>query len=725
MIGWTSPKSPKLMPKTAERLARQPETHLSTPPEPPEAAETTINGHSLPPVLLDEAFQLSDGIDRDSFREFFGSPSDLPGPDQIHSIVAFDTETSQLHPDDGATVSVISIAWLDSEGVIWATAYPFGQGPEGQEQDLGPDEWATLLQWLATAPHGLVGHNSKFDVLQLANCAKPGYPGRNLNSYVRYDTMVGAREFWPEYPAALKQIGVRLFEADADAEQRALKPYLGPKSNMRYDLVPWEVMQPYAIQDAVLTLRVYLVQEPLYDEGQYGAHFIYPEVEISAALLRMELAGIPYDAAASRKAAEFLNAEIEALSADLPFHPNKAKDFYFSQKDEINSGLTTPYDGPVLLTKGGKPRVHQPKPTPIMIKPLSMPARKRSENTGDPSLDSEVLDQLVRDQVPYAETLQKIARYKSAVSKWYEPFAKAIGDDGRLRTSFRQVAAGAEGVGGTASGRFSAGRVNLQAIPKDFHVHLPVPTPRKLIADGAAQQCPGWSLWDLDLATAELRVAALDAGCQTMIDMVNEGRDLHGETATAIFGTEPDHPDFKFNRQVAKRGNFSFIFGSGAKTFKNMVAKESGMQLTMAQSSEIVYAWRDLYPEYGNRIYYWEEFVKANGYVTLVNGKRRYYKPGEDYHSAFNQYVQGSLAEYAKRWLLYTDRYLRHLRKRGLDEGIGRGGLVLVVHDSQVLLLPDDEAEAICENIRAAGVRLWGEIFPGVPGAIDITTWDS
>ena len=709
------------MPKTAKRLAAEQDIVEVIRPTPVQKPEPE-------PVLVDFPEQPGDPVqpaeENEIFSEFLGPPSSLPSGEDVCSIVAFDTETSNLHPDDGATVSVVSIAWLDPEGRMWATAYPFGQGPEDDERDLGPDEWTVLLEWLLHAPHGLAGHNSKFDVLQLANRAKPGYPGRNLNSRVYYDTMVAAREFWPEYPAALKSIGTRLFEADANAEQLALKPYLGPQSNMRYDRVPWEVMKPYAIQDAVLTLRLYLVQEHLYDEGQYGAHFIHSEFAISQALLRMELAGIPYDAAGSREAAEFLEAEIERLSADLPFHPNKAKDYYFSQADEVDSGRTIPYDGPVLLTKAGKPKKFQPKPRPVMIEPLKMPPRKRSEKTGAPALDAEVLNQLVRDKIQYAEPLQKIARYKSAVSKWYKPFAEAIGPDGRLRTSFRQVASGAEGVGGTVSGRFSSGRVNMQAIPKDFHVYLPVPTPRKLIVQGVKTQCPGWSLWDLDLATAELRVAALDAGCEKMISAVREGRDLHGETAEQIFGTPKDHPDFKFNRQIAKRGNFSFIFGSGAKTFKEMVERESGEPMKMSVAQDIVYAWRDLYPEYGARIDYWSEFVKEHGYVNLYNGKRRYYAKHEDWHSAFNQRVQGSLAEYAKRWLLYTDRYLRHLRERGVREGVGRAGLLLVVHDSQVLLLPDAEAADICLNVQTAGVNLWNQFFVGVPGGIDITAWD-
>lgn len=650
-------------------------------------------------------------------NEFMGLPSELPVP---ASIVAWDTETVGLHPDDPVlgrwvervqgTVSVVSVAWIDDGGGVWGAAWPFGQGPgeptedplrDGaidQEENIGRAEWDAVLDWLARAPMGLLGHNAKFDVLHLAGHAKPGYPGRNLNGYVRWDSMVAARELWPREPAALKAIGTRLFESDANAEQLALKPYLGPQTNPRYDLVPWEVMRPYAIQDAILTLRTWMVQDPLRQEGYYGAHFLGSELLITAALLRMELAGVPYDREVSTAAAAELRNQIEKLEGELPFDTKKAKDYYFAD--------ATPVD----LGKGE-------------ITPLGLPAYKLTDG-GKPSLTADVLADMVLDKHPYAEQIQKINRYKSAVSKWFEPFAVKTGPDDRLRTSFRQVAAGAEASGGTRSGRFSAGRVNLQAIPKDYHVFLPVPTPRQIIVK-ATEKLEGWSLWDLDIAQAELRAAALDAGCTRMLDIIRREGDPHGETAQQLFNTGPDHPDFKFNRQVAKRANFSLIFGSGWKTFRDMIKRESGVKLSQHQSQEIVYGWRDLYPEFGRRIVFYEDFAKGTGYVKLCNGKRRYYAPFEDAHSGFNQYIQGSLAEFGKRWLLATDRQLYPLRLRGLEDGVGRGGLILVVHDSQVLLLPDESAETICEQIRAHGLYLWRQYFPGVPGAIDISQWRS
>lgn len=624
-------------------------------------------------------------------------PSQLPDPESVEGLVAFDCETSALHPDDGAAVSVVSLAWGEP-GSIVAGAYPFGQGPADGEHDLGQAEWDILIDWLARAGGGLVGHNVKFDILQVANRAKPGYRGRNLNARVAWDTMVVARELWPQTPAALKTLGALMFEADADAEQAALKPYLGPKTNPRFDLVPWEVMKPYAVQDSVLTLRLLHRQTDLVDEGIEGSRYIGQEIAITKALTRMEIAGIPYDPDLSRQQAQVLQEAVAEIDAGLPFNPTlpKAKVYFFGTETQADLGrgvVECQCRVPYALTEKGQPQ-----------------------------LNAETLDRMVAEGVPYAAEYQRMQRYKSALSKWYIPFADRTGADGRLRTSFRQVASGSGDVGGTKSGRFSAGRVNLQAVPKDYALHLPVMSPRRVIA-AAVDRLEGWSLWDLDLAQAELRTAALDAGCDTMLDLIRAGEDTHGATATELFGTRPGDEGFDVHRQVAKRANFSLIFGSGVKTFREMIAKEAGQTMSESQVAEIVYGWRDLYPEFGRRIKVCMERVDEQGYIELTNGKRRYYGKHEDSHSAFNQRIQGSLAEYAKAWLLQTDRTLRPLRERGRAEGIAWGGLLLVVHDSQVLLLPDDQAPEMLDRIQSDAVALWDEWFPGVPGGVDAQPW--
>lgn len=598
-------------------------------------------------------------------------------------LVDFDTETSGLHPDDGALVTTVSVAWRDHTGVIYAGAWPFGQGrenrPKREKSDgvtVGPAEYAFLIDWLSRAGGGLCGHNIPFDIQMIAGQFRPGYATRDLSSRFRWDTMVAAQELWPSLPShALKSLAVRFLGDDADAEQKALWPHLGTKTDPRYDRVPWEVMKPYALKDAIYTNRLRWMQAEHLTEGSAFGRHIGTQLALTRAIIDMHLIGVPYDPALSLTFAEQLQTEIDELVPKLPFRPTTpaAVTWFFASDDG-------PKLKPLGYTDGGKPK-----------------------------LTADIVDRLVDRGVEHADTWQRIGKLKSAISKWYKPFGIQAGEDLRIRSQFRQ--------GHVKSGRLSASRINLQAVPNDYKIDLPVPTPRQVIGHAVATQHPGWELWDLDLEQAELRIASMYAQCQPMLDMISQGRDAHGETATALFGTQPDDPKFKVHRQVAKRGNFSLIFGSGPDTFREMVLREAGVSLSRPEATDIVYRWRDLYPEFGRSIKANMALVDQLGYVALPNGRRRYYRSFEESHSAFNQLVQSMQAEFTKEWLIYANRLLRPYRRQG-------GGLLLTVHDSLVMLLPETEAPDLVRQIQDTGVAMWSRFFPGVPGGIDAGRWD-
>ena len=638
------------------------------------------------------------------------NPLLLPPPSKVVGPVMFDVETDGLHPDDGARVSVISLAFrVEDEDQPVSVAYPFGQGPDPEakffdklpddgewrgKHDLGQRAWRHLTRWLNSAGAGLVGHNIKFDILQMNGQAVPGYPGVDLTERVLFDTMVMAAEVWPRGPLALKKIATQLWGLDADEEQRALAPYLGRKTDPRFDLVPWPVMFEYARRDAELTMMVFeQMATELYESTALG-RFLPMEMDVNRALIRMEVAGLPYDPEMSRDFARAIDARMEEIQAQLPFNvkPNDIKKFFFST--EPNPSAPDP-------TRPG-----------LGLEPIE------TTPTGQPKMTAPIVDRMAAQGVPYTRELREYNRLKSANSKWYYPFADRAGADGRIRTSFRHT-------GGTKSGRFSASRINLQAVPKDYALQLPVPTPRQVVASAVRDLPADWGLFDLDLEQAELRVAALYAGCEPMLEHIREGRDSHGETATQLFGVSPGDSDWDMYRSIAKRANFSLIFGSGPVSFHEMLSNQAGLDLPMREVRRIVYDWRDLYPEFGRAIETAQETCERFGFVEGLLGRRRYYGRDEDAHSAFNQVVQSSLATYAKMWTLSTDRLCRELDlpARGRRDGVGRGGLLLVVHDSQVLLLPNEEHESIVETICQSASDIWDEAFPGVPGGADWERW--
>lgn len=661
--------------------------------------------------------------------------------------VALDTETSGLYTDDGARVSTVSLAWEDTPDYVWqgidgvnhaierfggphdgtpivSVAWPFDQGTTGKPEDNGQEdlfasnelnlpesEWTALLLWLAIVGSrvGFVMHNSKFDChMMREGCRRWPGVGVDLMDYVRWDTQNGNALIYPlltdpvtkRVTTSLKPSTSILFEEDAADESRVVKDYLKRQKLPagRWDLMPWDVIGTYADKDARLTKRLQLRQEHDIDNGKvdwmpdaYKA--LARRLDTTRVLYRMERAGLPFNEVKSMEAAALCRERADQLALALPFNPTpeQAKHYYFGEGQ----------------TKRGK--------TCLGLTPYSVTEK------GSPQLTAEIVTRMVNDGVLYAKEYAEWVKVSNAAGMWYEGYAEATGADGRLRTNFRQ--------NGTRSSRFSVERVNLQAIPQDyrlteFAVLEGIPTPRQLIGQEVAR-LDGLTLFELDLAQAELRVGAMFAGCTRMLDMIRNDEDLHTFTTLALFpNVSKDDPLFKSKwRQVGKRANFSLQFGAGGLTFANMVRKEAGVDLTPIQAAKIVRDWNALYPEYEVAIERHQIRVAqrqsryGHGWLDFINHERRWFVEYEESRKAFNQRVQGNLAQFGIDWMLETNAFLTRV---GIPDN---QGLVLTIHDSQVLLLPTDGGTELAAECATIGKRLWMDWFPDVPGDVDYKPW--
>lgn len=679
----------------------------------------------------------------------------------VDGVVSTDTETSGLFADDGARVSTSSIAWSDPgqhwenwireqrlddnvtfgeeeivSGVterIVSVAWPFDQGTEGKPEDTGqmqlwPEmenlplgEWAELLDFLVR--HDLNMHNAKFDLEKYrVGCRRWPTFGWDFEANVVWDTQNVNAFLWPLEATSLKPTCARLFGRQWADEGAQVKAYL-QKSKLpagRWDLMPWSIIGMYADTDARITHMLRLHQ--LWKISQGAGEWVVPprtdsdreyrealgmddfdcvieyvdrRLEFMKVLYRMERRGLPYDEVGSMNAAVECRNRAAILEPELPFGATseKAKSFFFTDK-KSDKGVEGLDMVPYAVT-----------------------------DKGAPSLTAEVLARMVADGIPHAKTWAEWNKVSNAASMWYEGYANAMGTDGRLRTCFRQ--------NGTRSSRVSVERVNLQAIPQDYRLSDytildGIPTPRQLIAQAVARM-PGWTLFELDLAQAELRVATMIAGCDLMYRMIVAGEDLHTFTTKALFPQiDPEDPLFQSKwRQVGKRGNFSLQFGSGGATFKKMVSKETGIVLSDQEADRIVRDWNALYPEFGVAIKKHQAVVEKRqqkydyAWVEYFNKERRWFQEYEEAHKSFNQRVQGNLGQFSIDWSLRTDEFLRN---QGLDEH--QAGLVLTIHDSQVLLLPEGpEGEALAAQCAQFGKDLWAEMFSGIPGDVDFHNW--
>ncbi|WKW85441.1 DNA polymerase I [Microbacterium phage Milani] len=603
-------------------------------------------------------------------------------------------------------------------------------------------EWTSLVQWLWRVGQDvhLTMHNAKFDIHQMKAGTRWTRPddGIDLLELVDWDTQ-GGNDLWVAWRTAsygkpttsLKPTAQWIWGESEGDEKATISKYL-KKHKLppgRWDLMPWPVIAKYADQDARLTCRLRIWQEAEQARIRGAQGLGGPEkgwdagwkpeaferrMDTMRMLTRVERRGVPFAPGVAEQAIRDLEVRIAAVEEVLA--------------DALGGVVTLPMAKHYWFGRGDKSGEGGKQVRGLGLEPYGY------TDGGAPVVDIATMAKMLRDGVPLVEEWRAYKKLTDSKSRWYEGWGNRVGPDSRLRPGFRQ--------NGTASARFSMEEIQLQAIPADYKVKGildGIPSPRDLIGAGVPD---GYGLWEMDLAQAELRVAAKFAGCQKMLDAIDRGADLHGETARELFKVEPDDPRWGEFRQVAKRGNFSLIFGVGWETFQATLWKEAEIDWTEAQCREFIRAWNALYPEYRKAIDLHESAVMQRyhkygvGWIhdQATRERRHFTKWDVEFfdqrrqelrygaHKAFNQRVQPALAHYGiDRWLAEEEFLLE--RYQGTEHEQVGAGLVLMVHDSSVLLLPDDDAEQVTTELRRMGRELWDERFPGLPGDLDVSAW--
>lgn len=615
--------------------------------------------------------------------------------------IEVDTETSGLYSDAGARIAAVSFAFRvpDAQGVsnpgqplVWK-AVAFDQGvdhlPLGDkdldartikrlskwpdwalDEDAGnlpPEKFVELTRQFARL--SIDWHNAKFDLdkFRTGLRGEEAATGIDLEDNTVWDTQLAQSVIDPRFGTALKPTSVRLHlgaelgvkEGMEDDEAEALKPWLGPRTGKnadpRYDLVPWSIMGPYARMDAALTILLREYQWALCEE-EYA--FVMPhisrEFDLMKVLYRMEGRGVGFDVKTAFAMEKLIEAERQRVAATLPFEPtpNKARKFFFGSADE--GGLE-----------------HFPF------------SDKLTEKRGDPQVDDEVISRLASEEwegQPVAKTYQRHESLKSANSKWYGAWPYMVGPDNRLRTNHKQAH--------VVSGRLAVERIQLQAIPHPYQmpkVEGLVSVRDLFIEDEICPCCDEtMELWEFDLSQAEIRIATAAARCRPMLEGFQAGLDSHTVATLLMFkdkfeedgfaGRESEHEQWDEFRQVGKRCNLGILYGAGSKTIQEQIKKFTGRVYPLKLVTKWIGDWNAAFPEMGARLQLLESMAIRNGFVKLVNGRQRWFSPYEEMHKAFNQEIQGSLAETMKDAMILIENALPN-------------ALLLQIHDSVVTRL--------------------------------------
>jgi DNA polymerase I-like protein with 3'-5' exonuclease and polymerase domains len=616
-------------------------------------------------------------------------------------VVALDTETSGLFVDPGpkgnARVSIVSLAWYEGDDIV-SRVLPFDQGLldkaiPGMTGDLfeanvnlGEAEWDELCDWLRG--QRIVMHNLKFDCHIMRAGHRVWGKGIDLSNQIVWDTQVTNPLFFPGEPTGLKPTSERLWgETEGELARRLWKWLNANKvsGDVRFDLAPWELVGPYAADDAEKTIRLWRTHMEMLEAGMADARYalIEQEVDLAICLFRMEQRGVGFDVDACLDAAK----KLRKAAADLKIEIRRA------WRRDVTPAAASWYfyehlgHKPIKETDGGK---------------------------GSADMDS--IAALVAKGVPTAAEYQRYAQLTSALSKWYEGWPALIGLDGRLRCSYHQTKIGGrQGTGpGTVSGRLSVERVQLQAIPHDYRLPGDVPSIRSFF-----RAKDGHELWEVDIAQAEVRVATHAAKCRPMWEVLAAGGDIHGDTAIKVFDVDPGHPEWSMYRTLAKRLTFATLYGAGAQTFRDTIRIQAGIDASLAQCKEWLDEYKGTFPEFQRLYYNAQSDVRARGFVTLVGGRRRWFDSYErqfKVQKAFNQIIQGSVAEAMKRIKVEVE--------------VAYPGILLnEIHDSLMLEVPaGDEGRAQVTLVEGMMLTVLEDMFPGwdefvIPWAVDAKPW--
>jgi DNA polymerase-1 len=203
----------------------------------------------------------------------------------------------------------------------------------------------------------------------------------------------------------------------------------------------------------------------------------------------------------------------------------------------------------------------------------------------------------------------------------------------------------------------------------------------------------GWSFLSGDYSQVELRILAHISEDPVLMDAFLAGKDIHAETASAIFGVEEGEVTSQM-RRYAKVINFGVIYGMSPFG----LARELGVSREEAASFIDDYFKRFKgVKEYIDRVI---EEAKERGFVTTLWGRCRWVKEINSRNKslremaeriAINTPIQGSSADLIKVAML---RIHDEFKRRGLTSR-----MILQVHDELLFEVKGGEEEEVREVV--------------------------
>lgn len=453
---------------------------------------------------------------------------------------------------------------------------------------------------------------------------------------------------------AAEHLGLSLSPPD-DHGKRQSEMNFTPDSNKGLELLARRVDAVAALEDKF--------DAQLRDKG-LDRLFSEVEMPLVPVLAGMERAGVLLDVGFFKDMSKDLERQIVKLE----------KEIYRAAGEEFN--------------------INSPKQLGVILFEKLKVGRARKTKTGY-STDVDVLTRLAGAHplpglvLDYRQLYKLKSTYVDALPAQADP------ETHRLHTTFNQAV--------TETGRLSSSDPNLQNIP--MREGLGREIRKGFIAE------KGFQLLSADYSQIELRLVAHLSGDQSMRKAFAAGRDIHTETACAIFGASPDKvtPDM---RRKAKAINFGIVYGMGPYGLAQQ------LDIPVDEASLFIDNYFGSFPQVQAWIALTVERARKDGFVCTMLGRRRQLpeisspngqRRAFAERTAVNTPIQGTAADMIKLAMVGV--------ARRFEEAKLRSRMLLQVHDELLFEVKEGEMSKVKGIVKE---EMEGAVKLSVPVAVEM-----
>ena len=365
-------------------------------------------------------------------------------------------------------------------------------------------------------------------------------------------------------------------------------------------------------------------------------------------------------------------AEMEAtgIAVDIPTLEEQLDTFTNLVTQEEAAARTIAGDPNLLLTSPKQLQV-------VLFETLGLPKTKKIK-TGYSTAAKEIETLAANHPHEFLNHLLAHREYQK-MKTTLEGLIKAVGDDGRIHTTFQQTM--------TSTGRLSSTDPNLQ--------NIPIRTPAgKKIRSAFTVGTNYETLLTADYSQIEMRVMAHLSNDPGLITAYNNGEDLHNYVGTKVFDVPPSGVTPELRRKV-KALSYGLVYGLSAFGLSQQLNIPAG------EAKQIM---ENYFHRFGGVKHYLDTVVtqaRKDGYTATLFDRRRYLPELTSTNratrenaerAALNAPIQGTAADIIKIAML---RIHHELKKTN-----AKSRVLLQVHDELVVEIAPGELTTVKKLIE-------------------------